>query len=670
MPRHWIFLLRARVHLPLIVVLTAASYFGSATRSLAQSTNRLSLAGAFPEQRLAQILLPRGQWHPFPDSRDREPWQALPKEVASHLISLGEGALHKPIPSLPATLYLGYARKGNRSEFESAYFERRAQLQNLVLAECVEGQGRYLDAAADVLWALCEESSWCVPAHIGAQKAGVGLPDAAEPIVDLFAGESALTVAWSLYLLGPELDRVSPQLRHRAELELQRRVLTPVFERNDFGWMALNVTRREHRPNNWTPWIAASVLTTTLLCEPDSDRRTRLVHKMLRSVDGFLKFYPMDGSCDEGPSYWGRAGGSLLDCLDILYSATAGQLDVFRESLIQEIGRFIYRAYIAGDYFVPIGDSPARFEPEHDIVFRYGKRIGDSNLLALAAHGASVSSILSHRLLGRQIYAVLDAKEILASRDASQPLLRDVWLASEDMQLMAARSAAGSSTGLYVAAWGGHNAQSHNHNDVGNVLVFVNGRPVLVDVGAPTYTAQTFSARRYDIWAFQSAFHNLPTINGVMQSAGRPFAAHEVSCVTNDAAAQLQMDIAAAYPAAAKVRSWVRTIRLNRGRNVEITEAFELRETAGATSLNFMTPLEADAERPGILVLHTVSTNGQPATKVRLEYDSAKLAAAVERIDLTDGRLAKSWGPHLNRLILRPTSPALRDTWTLRVAED
>src|SRR5262249_37084316 len=163
---------------------------------------------------------------------------------------------------------------------------------------------------------------------------------------------------------GAELDRVSPQMRRRAEIELKHRILTPVLDRDDFGWLALNVTSPEHRPNNWTPWISASVLTTALLSEPDTGRRIRTVHKMLRSLHGFLKFHAADGSCDEGAGYWGRAGGSLLDCLDLMQSATGGKLDVYAEPLVQEIGRFIYRAYIGGDYFVPIGDCAARFEPE------------------------------------------------------------------------------------------------------------------------------------------------------------------------------------------------------------------------------------------------------------------------------------------------------------------
>ncbi len=659
-----------RLVLAVNVTISVLTFARSSHAASSDATNNLSLARAYPVGRLSEILITREQWRPFPTLRDRAGWQALPKSVAAHLVARGEEALSTPFPPLPATLYLAYAREGNRSRFESVYFQKRTLLQNLVLAECVEAKGRFLDAAADALWSVCEESTWCLPAHVSVQKARVGLPDITEPIVDLFAGESAVTVAWTLYLLGPELDRVSPQLRRRAELELQRRILTPVCERDDFGWMALDVTSVSRRPNNWTPWICASVLTATLLSEPDPGRRVQIVHKMLRGLDGFLRYHPADGSCDEGPGYWGHAGGSLLDGLDVLHSATGGKLDVYADPLVQEIGRFIYRAHIAGDYFVPIGDCAARFEPERGLVFRYGQRINDPNLKTLAASGATVESILGGRFLGRELAAVFVAGELLASGPGTPPLLRDVWLASEDLQLMAARSRGGSVEGLYVAAWGGHNAQSHNHNDVGNVLVFADGQPVFVDAGAPTYTAETFSAKRYGHWAFQSAFHNLPTINGVMQSAGRQFAASPVRCETNDALAQLQMDIAPAYPATAKVKSWLRTVRLHRGRNVEITEAFELTASVGETSLNFLTPLEADTLQPGQVTLRTVAQSGQQPVRVRVEYDAAKLAPRVERIEMSDGRLAKSWGTHLNRLIFRSRSSVLKDTWTLRVFQE
>ena len=111
-------------------------------------------------------------------------------------------------------------------------------------------------------------------------------------------------------------------------------------------------------------------------------------------------------------------------------------------------------------------------------------------------------------------------------------------------------------------------------------------------------------------------------------------------------------------------------MRLDRGRTVVITEAFELSETGGETTLNLLTPLEADASQPGQVILHTTADNAQPLVSARLEYDATKLAPTVDRIPMTDARLARSWGTHLNRLVLHARSAALKDTWTLRLTEN
>jgi hypothetical protein len=118
------------------------------------------------------------------------------------------------------------------------------------------------------------------------------------------------------------------------------------------------------------------------------------------------------------------------------------------------------------------------------------------------------------------------------------------------------------------------------------------------------------------------------------------------------------------------VTSWTRTVRFNRGRNIEMTEAFVLTETAGETTLNFLTPLEGDTAKPGQVTLRTTVQSGRRPVTVRLEYDAAKLAPRLERIELNDSRLAKSWGTHLNRLVFHSRSPALKDTWTLRLVQE
>jgi hypothetical protein len=641
----------------------------AAAPAMAMQTARVNerrlLSGAWPPARLQGAVLPAENWKPFPPASNREAWQSLPADMRGKLISAGErhkGAIWEP---LPATLFLEYARNGNRSHFENAQFGRRTQLRELVMAECAQGQGRFLDDIANGIWSTCEETFWGVPAHLEMQKRGTGLPDVTEPVIDLFAAETASLMAWTVYLLGPGLDSVQPLVRERVVFEIEHRILTPYCNRDDFWWMGLAGADSSGTVNNWNPWINSNCLACVLLLDHEPERRARTVGKALRSLDRFLDSYGQDGGCDEGPSYWGRAGASLFDCLELLYSASTGKVQFYAIPLIQEIGRYIYRAQVCDDWFVNIGDGPARLEPPGDLLFRYGRRIDDSKLEALGAYFGRRQAGESgdDSGIGRQLAALFDAGA-LRRASAGQPLLRDVWLAN--LQVMSARVRDGSCEGLYLAAQGGHNGKSHNHNDVGNFVVYANGRPALIDVGVETYTAKTFSKDRYQIWTMQSAYHNLPTINGIMQAAGRQYAAREVKYQADDARAVLGMDIAGAYPADAGVVSWNRTLMLDRaGNQIEIRDSWRLKRPGGRIALSLMTASEAAESGGGEL---RVSGGQLGSSGVRLLHEPA-LAVTIEEIPAEDPRLRAVWGGPLRRVLLTAENLPVSGEWTLRIRQ-
>jgi hypothetical protein len=630
---------------------TAALLAGAPALPAADRPSRALISGGTSAESLARTLLPRGEWKPFPAARERDAWDRLPQDARRSLIAAGERDLHTAWPELPAAVFLEYTRTGNRSRYEGLQFARRNKLAEIALAECVEGKGRFADDIVNGIWATCEETFWGVPAHLGAQKAGPGLPDAAEPIVDLFASETAALLAWTGYLLGPSLDAVSPLVRPRINEEIERRVLGPNRTRDDFWWMGLTPATRE--VNNWNPWINSNWLTCSLLLE-DGARRNQTVHKIMRSLDRFLDGYHDDGGCDEGPSYWSRAGGSLFDCLELLYSSSAGRMDFFRVPLVGEIGRYIYRAHIHDDYFVNFADASAKPGIPGELVFRYGRRIGDEKLQGLGAFAAGRGNRRGESM-GRQLAALFDA-ELPGARPV-QPLVRDVWLPG--LQVMAARVREGSAEGLYLAAKGGHNAESHNHNDVGNFVIYSGGEPAIIDIGVETYTAKTFSSRRYEIWTMQSAYHNLPTIGGVMQSAGRAFAASEVEYRSTADAAEFSLNIAKAYPEQAGVASWRRTLRLERAANrIVVEERYALRKSVPQIVLTLMTPYRA-VVAPGEVALGAV----------RVLFERAALTAAVEEIAISDARLREAWGDRLFRVQLTAAAPALEGAFTLRIEQ-
>jgi hypothetical protein len=419
--------------------------------------------------------------------------------------------------------------------------------------------------------------------------------------------------------------------------------------------------------NNWNPWINSNWLASVLLLERDPERRVRAVEKTARSLDRFIDAYPDDGGCDEGPSYWGRAGASLFESLELLHAATGGRLDVYREPVVRAIGQYIARVYIAGDYYVAMGDASAKVKPEPELVFRYGRAVGDGSLAGFGAFLAArrgpygPGDVARYGSLARALPALFGARD-LAATPPSEPLDGEVWL--PDLQLMAARERPGSTAGLYVAAWGGHNGQSHNHNDVGNVVVYADGQPVLVDVGAPEYTSRTFSPRRYEIWTMQSAWHTLPAINGVDQKDGADFRARDVVFTPGPEAVRFSLDIAPAYPPEARVTRWHREVTLDRRRReVILSEDYRLAEVREPVRLHLVTPLAPDVSIPGRIALSRpgrppVSAGGEAGHE--LLYDRRRFDATVEEQAVEDGRLQPIWGARLFRILLTARDRATR----------
>src|SRR5690348_18098989 len=116
-----------------------------------------------------------------------------------------------------------------------------------------------------------------------------------------------------------------------------------------------------------------------------------------------------------------------------------------------------------------------------------------------------------------------------------------------------------------------------------------------------------------------------------MQAAGREFKATDVTCRTGDKAAEFQLNLAAAYPKEAGLKSWGRTLRLDRGRNeVTVTDNYALDKPAKVITLTLMTPCKVTQEGAGKLSLEN---------RVKVLYDASAFTPVVEEIKLEDHRL-------------------------------
>lgn len=617
------------------------------------------LTGRFTAEWLKTHLLPGTKWVPYPPISDRAGWAKIPKSARDSIVATADQVKDKPWEPLTATMALAYWRTGDRSLYGNRAGERQSRLQKLLLGEACRADGTYVDAIADAIWTISEETYWGQPVHLPQmQRSGPGLPNVEEPTVELFAAERGAAFAWTYYLLGERLDSVSPFVRQRIRYEVERRVITPFLERNDFWWMGL-AERKDL--NNWTPWILSNVLTSVLLVEDDPARRIAAVEKAIQILDRYLNQCPADGGCEEGPHYWEAAGGATFDCLELLHAATNGKLDVYDDALIRKMAHFICIAHVADEWVLNYGDGSARGHPNATLLLRFGQRTGDKELMKFAgwlAHRETPDDTLSGNL-GRQLPALFHHDELYATA-AAEPLERDVYL--PDLQMIAAREFAGETRGLYFAIRGYFNAKSHNHNDAGSFMLYADGKPILIDVGVESYTAKTFSAQRYEIWTMQSAYHNLPTINGQMQGWGSRYRANDVTCQFTAANAVAEMNIAAAYPREANVESWVRRLELRRGYGVILTEKYHLSAVKAPLVLNFMTACAVDVRlgQGQIVLTSAANTDGPHSAPIHLAiaFDPKRVKPTIEEIPLTDRGLRSVWGNTLRRLQFVADKPA------------
>lgn len=617
---------------------------------------------------VSELIPPYENYHPYPKIEKRATWETIPDTIRNYWISRGDMYLDYSWPALTAVDYMQYARNGNVIHFQSKYEERRTALASLVLAECMEGNGRYIDQIMNGIWAICEESSWVIPPHmvISQNSSKDSIPNISDQYIDLCAGETASLMATTHYLLQKPLDAVSPNICGRIRMEMKRRIFDPYLERSDLWWMGLETSRKM---NNWNPWINSNCLSAFLLLERSDERRYCGIKKVMQTLDRYMSDCSTDGGCDEGPVYWDRAGGALFDCLEMLYEASQGKINLYNEPLIQDIGRYIYRVHIDGTNFVNCADSSAKFEIAADIVYRYGSRIRDRQMVRLASSTYQTNKLpLSRWLtLHRMIPSFFLDEEIKEKRE-SPPFVRDVWLNS--IELMTARDQEGTSRGMYLAVKGGHNDESHNHNDIGNFLVYSDGSPFLIDIGVETYTAKTFSPERYDIWTMQSAYHNVPMVNGIQQKAGIAYKASEVKYRVQHEEAQISMNLARAYPETAGISSWQRTYTLYRnvGLNIEafieIRDDFKLFQVTDDIKIHMMTPCMPQIESSGSILLQNMVGEG-----VHIYYDGSTLLASSEAIKLRDEKLRAVWGDYLYRITLKTMHAVSASVWTMRIAK-
>lgn len=578
-------------------------------------------------------------YHPFPSIENRAAYEGLPRELRQTLVSQGEAYLEYQYPVIRAVDFMNFKRTGNRVDYENLYFERRYALNSLVVAECVEDQGRFLDDIINGIFALCEESAWQLPAHNSYVRDTPQeiLPDAAQPVLDLFACETGAQLACVRYLLGSRLDRVSPFINTRIAYELERRIFIPYFHKH-FWWMG-----KEGEPmNNWTPWCTQNVLLAVFLhgALPGTEKAVTL--KAAESLDYFLKDYGDDGCCDEGAQYFRHAGLCLDGAADILNQVTGGTFqELYAWEKVKNIASYIFHVHVDDKYYINFADCSPVAGRAGVREFLFGRRTGQPELMLFAsrdfkAAGGDIFADESNRLnLFYRMQTIFHYQEVMDHDTSRMPAHRDIYYPSVGLFLSRNKT-------FCLAVKAGDNDDSHNHNDTGSFTLYKKGHPLFIDIGVESYTAKTFSSHRYEIWTMQSCYHNLPTIEGLDQQDGAEYRARDIKTVFHEAESSISMELSGAYPMKTCKKHYTRQVFFDK-----LGDRILLTDTTNAENivLNFITYEKPDVTKDSI----------QLGNLAQASFSGAALLS-VEVLPITDARLRTAWDHDLYRIRLAMTA--------------
>lgn len=568
--------------------------------------------------------------------------ERLGEQAVAEYLARAEQAATEPVPTLPATLYLEFARTGTREGYQIPLRRRRELLAHLMVGEILEGQGRFCDPLLDVAWAICEEASWAMPAH---QRE---LTDPAHPVIDLGAAQTALYLAELAAVLG---DTVEPALVKLIHHEIDRRCLTPYLARHDHWWLH---NTQHRRVNNWTAVCTAGVVGAAIHTEPDPARLAEILARGLRSLQDYLATFDADGGSSEGPGYWSYGFGYYTLLADLVAHRTGGTVDLLDGERLRAIASYPLRTQLSPRRYVAFSDC----DPDIGFVAAHlaylSRRLDIPDLMRLAAeqdHGGRT---------GEPTWALRELTWRPDPAEAFVPTRHD-WFSG--MMWMLARAAPADPDGLVVAAKGGHNGEMHNQNDVGSFIVHLGGESVLADLGKGRYTKAYFGPGRYDHLVNSSLGHSVPAPDGYAQRAGQEYAARLLDhhpAQGSDQTDLLRLDLSGAYPVEARLESLIRTIALHHepdGPWVELTDEVTYRAGQGEFTTCLITRGTAQIGESSVLI------QGDH-TSVGVIFDPATVTARIETIpdlDLDQGPTP------INRILFTLTKPTPAGAIHLRI---
>ncbi len=453
--------------------------------------------------------------------------------------SLADAPARAPRPS--ASDFLA-AKRHNRRDIVDNHWQIDRYTLSCLVADRLLNDSVDDDRLLDWIFDMMHEATWAVAAHLP----NLDLPRSSQPTLDLASCEFACSLAELREVLLPWLQQQSRTLDMSIIDEIDRRILTPFAQEDRWHWADPN----SEIINNWSGVCGGAVLDTCLSLEAQGFPRPEAKRKAIAALNLFWdRAFTATGECDEGPAYWNY--GVSMACLPMM-RMTREQIEAeFDVARIRAVANYMEKIHIHNGYFLATNDSVSRL---HAASWYAGwlAEFVDSDFLRWWSSTSPTKTIHRVTMMLRHCW------------QATRPPVKQVPAPS----CVPVRYLSDQQTGIYqrptaggplftFSIGGGHNAESHNHNDLGAFQLILDDVPWIIDVGQPHYLTDFFSSKRYEKYiCAASSGHCCPAINGCEQRAGRIAAG--VVLERNDDAGKLALDLTSAYGPEAGLKLWHR----------------------------------------------------------------------------------------------------------------
>ena len=479
-------------------------------------------------------------------------------ELLEDLRTYGEQASREPFPPLTFQLFRQFGTSGDRQAYEQVYFDRRGRLAAVAMLALDSNVPDMLHALEEMLWAVCNEYTWCLPAHLGTGEA-----EQVEGNIDLFAAETVHMLAEIVAIHRHHLD---PLVVERISIEAERRIFTPLYrEKRAYHWQTAD--------HNWSAVCGGCCGMAAMLLLEDRVMLLESARQTLGCMQAFLNGYGEDGGCAEGIGYWVYGFGYFVYYAEMLLDYSRGELNLLTGSKIAAIAAFPLRIHLSDGTFINYSDSSEREEIPSGLLSRLAARFG--MYVDLPLHIPQLTDDPCRRwahLLRNVMWSDPAVYERVHEKTVVQAnggvIFRQLeWMVAKGVlhvpnPLREAGSLPSDKDWIQAACSfkGGHNDEPHNHNDLGQVIIHCGGENILCDPGAGLYTQAYFAPGRERLFHISSAGHNVPLIQGYEQSSGRQAEAGLLGFKLDQDGKEMQaaLDLTRAYPEVKSLHQYTR----------------------------------------------------------------------------------------------------------------